>query len=66
MLLKLTEKIIRENVYEQKKKKLGLNLTLGKAPIGLRATGRVCVHTFKPSCGFRLCYVSPGYLFMII
>ena len=28
MLLKLTEKIIRENVYEQKKKKLGLNLTL--------------------------------------
>ena len=29
MLLKLTEKIIRENVYEQKKKKLGLNLTLG-------------------------------------
>ena len=29
MLLKLREKIIRENVYEQKKKKLGLNLTLG-------------------------------------
>ena len=29
MPLKLTEKIIRENVYEQKKKKLGLNLTLG-------------------------------------
>ena len=29
MLLKLTEKIIRENVYEQKKKKLGLNLALG-------------------------------------
>ena len=29
MLLKLKEKIIRENVYEQKKKKLGLNLTLG-------------------------------------
>ena len=29
MLLKLTEKIIRENVYKQKKNKLGLNLTLG-------------------------------------
>ena len=29
MLLKLTEKIIRENVFEEKKKKLGLNLTLG-------------------------------------
>ena len=28
MLLKLTEKIIRENVFEEKKKKLGLNLTL--------------------------------------
>ena len=27
MLLKLTEKIIRENVFDQKKKKLGLNLT---------------------------------------
>ena len=29
MLLKLTEKIIRENVFEEKEKKLGLNLTLG-------------------------------------
>ena len=29
MLLKLTEKIIPENVFEEKKKKLGLNLTLG-------------------------------------
>ena len=41
MLLKLTEKIIRENAFEQKKKKSGLNLTLGKALIGLRTTGRV-------------------------
>ena len=29
MLLKITEKIIRENTFEQKKKKVGLNLTLG-------------------------------------
>ena len=28
MLLKLTEKIIRKNTFEQKKKKPGLNLTL--------------------------------------
>ena len=29
LLLKMTEKIIRENAFERKKKKLGLNLTLG-------------------------------------
>ena len=29
MLLEITEKIIRENAFEQKKKKPGLNLTLG-------------------------------------
>ena len=29
MLLQITEKIIRENAFEQKKKKPGLNLTLG-------------------------------------
>ena len=29
MLLKITEKTIRENAFEQKKKKPGLNLTLG-------------------------------------
>ena len=29
MLLKITVKIIRENAFEQKKKKPGLNLTLG-------------------------------------
>ena len=29
MLLKITEKIIPENAFEQKKKKPGLNLTLG-------------------------------------
>ena len=29
MLLKIKEKIIRENTFEQKKKKPGLNLTLG-------------------------------------
>ena len=29
MLLNITEKIIRENAFEQKKKKPGLNLTLG-------------------------------------
>ena len=29
MLLKITEKIIRENAFEWKKKKPGLNLTLG-------------------------------------
>ena len=39
MLLKITEKIIQENVFEQKKKKPGLNLTLGQALIGLRTTG---------------------------
>ena len=39
MLLEITEKIIQENVFEQKKKKPGLNLTLGQALIGLRTTG---------------------------
>ena len=29
MLLKITKKIIQENTFEQKKKKPGLNLTLG-------------------------------------
>ena len=29
MLLEITEKIIRENAFEQKKKKPGLNLPLG-------------------------------------
>ena len=29
MLLKITEKTLRENAFEQKEKKLGLNLTLG-------------------------------------
>ena len=29
MLLKITEKTIRENAFEQEKKKPGLNLTLG-------------------------------------
>ena len=29
MLLKITEKFVRENAFEQKKKKPGLNLTLG-------------------------------------
>ena len=29
MLLKVTEKIISENAFKQKKKKPGLNLTLG-------------------------------------
>ena len=29
MLLKITKKIIRENAFEQKKKKPGLNLTPG-------------------------------------
>ena len=28
MLLKITEKFIRENAFQQKKKKPGLNLTL--------------------------------------
>ena len=30
MLLKITEKIIRENAFEQKEKKGGLNLTVVK------------------------------------
>ena len=29
MLLKITEEIIQENAFEQKKQKPGLNLTLG-------------------------------------
>ena len=37
--VKLTEKIIRENAFEQKKKKPGLNLTLGYELISLRTTG---------------------------
>ena len=36
MLLKLTQKIIRENAFERNKKKPGFNLTLG---FGLRTTG---------------------------
>ena len=39
MFLKITEKIIWENDFEQKKKKPELNLTLGYALIGLRTTG---------------------------
>ena len=37
--LKITETIIRENTFEHKKKKPGLNLTPGYALIGLRTTG---------------------------
>ena len=37
--LKITEKIFRENAFEQKKKKPWLNLTTGKALVGLRTTG---------------------------
>ena len=43
MLLKIIEKIIRENVFERKKKKPGLNLTLGEALIGLRTSGPMIV-----------------------
>ena len=39
MLLKWTEKIIRENAFELKKKKPGLSLTLGYELIGLQTTG---------------------------
>jgi len=39
MVLKITGKILRENAFEQKEKKPGLNLTLGKALIGLRKSG---------------------------
>ena len=39
MFLKLTEKIIWENAFEQKKKKPGLSLTLGYELIGLQTTG---------------------------
>ena len=37
--LNITEKIIRENAFEHKKEKPGLNLTPGQALIGLRTTG---------------------------
>ena len=43
MLLKIIEKIIRENVFKRKKKKPGLNLTLGEALIGLRTSGPMIV-----------------------
>ena len=39
MLYGISEKIVRENAFEQKKRKPGLNLTLGQALIGLRTTG---------------------------
>ena len=39
MLLKIIEKTIRENAFEQRNKKPGLNLTLAQALIGLRTTG---------------------------
>ena len=46
MLLNIIEKIIRENVFERKKKKPGLNLTLGEALFGLRTSGPMIVkHT---------------------
>ena len=38
-LVQITEKTIRENAFEQKKKKAGFNLILGSALIGLRTTG---------------------------
>ena len=39
MFLNITEKIIREIAFDQKKKKPRLNLNLGYALIGLRTTG---------------------------
>ena len=39
MLLKTTDKIIRENAFEQNEKKPGLNLTLDLMLIGLQTTG---------------------------
>ena len=39
MLSEITEKIIGENAFEQKKKNLRLNLTLGWALVGLWTTG---------------------------
>ena len=39
MLLKITEKIFRENAFEQQKKEPGLKWTMGEALIGLRTTG---------------------------
>ena len=35
---KISKKIIREKAFEHKKKEPGLNLTPGKASIGLRTT----------------------------
>ena len=51
MLLKITEKIIQENAFEQEKKKPTLNLTLGQALIGLQTTGpRVEWGTVRAKC----------------
>ena len=44
-----SSKNYRENVFEHKKKKPGLNLTQGQALIGLRATGPRCKdHFLRP------------------
>ena len=40
---KNTGEIIRENAFEHKKKKPGLNLTPGYALVGLRNTGPRCL-----------------------
>ena len=41
MLLEITEKIVGENAFEQKKKKPGLNL------IGLRTTWPRCINEYR-------------------
>ena len=45
---KITERNIRENAFEHKNEKPGLNLTLGYALIGLRTTGP---RAFSPEVG---------------
>ena len=47
MLLKTTEKIIRENAFEQKKKKPRLDLNLGYALISLQTTGPIILIWLK-------------------
>ena len=57
MLLKKLAKIIRENTFQQKKKKPGLKFNPGLALIGLRTTGS-CSFSHCSNLAFRLFYTK--------
>ena len=65
MLLKITEKILRENAFEQKTKKPGLNLTLGEAPIGVRTTGPCTLRSRSDIKGFYFSVRQNNLVFFV-